>query len=315
MTMVEVIEAVARADGAAGWCTMIAVDDVVDGAVPAAGDGEGDLRRPDRRHRWRVRPERRRHRRRRRVPGDRPLAVGERHPALPVDPRRRELRRRHVPPLLLRRRRRRRSTTRGTRPGCAARARSTSPSTTCSCRWTARSSPGSPGRRRRAARRVPELRPPRRRRRGGQPRHRAPGARRARRPGGGQAPAVLVAHARRERLHPDRGRPRRGRLASGAGRSCSTSSGAAWDVACRRRSGRPRPRVGIRLACVHAAVGRRRGRPTPRTPSPAAPACTSRNLLQRCLRDAHVVTQHIMVAPKLNETLGKLLLGLDADAL
>lgn len=36
--------------------------------------------------------------------------------------------------------------------------------------------------------------------------------------------------------------------------------------------------------------------------------------LGRCVRDVHVVTQHIMVAPKLNETLGKYLLGLDFDA-
>jgi alkylation response protein AidB-like acyl-CoA dehydrogenase len=35
--------------------------------------------------------------------------------------------------------------------------------------------------------------------------------------------------------------------------------------------------------------------------------------LGRCSRDAHVVTQHIQTAPKLNETIGKVLLGLDAD--
>jgi len=37
------------------------------------------------------------------------------------------------------------------------------------------------------------------------------------------------------------------------------------------------------------------------------------NVLGRCVRDAHVTTQHIMVAPKLNETLGKFLLGADFD--
>lgn len=36
--------------------------------------------------------------------------------------------------------------------------------------------------------------------------------------------------------------------------------------------------------------------------------------LQRCLRDAHVVTQHIMVAPRLYETLGKLHFGVEIDA-
>lgn len=35
--------------------------------------------------------------------------------------------------------------------------------------------------------------------------------------------------------------------------------------------------------------------------------------LGRCLRDAHVVTQHIQTAPKLYETIGKLLLGRDVD--
>ena len=39
----------------------------------------------------------------------------------------------------------------------------------------------------------------------------------------------------------------------------------------------------------------------------------SSNVLQRCLRDVHVTTQHIMVAPKLDETLGKLMMGQDAD--
>jgi alkylation response protein AidB-like acyl-CoA dehydrogenase len=38
------------------------------------------------------------------------------------------------------------------------------------------------------------------------------------------------------------------------------------------------------------------------------------SVLGRCLRDAHVVSQHIMVAPKLNETLGKHLLGAEFDA-
>ena len=38
------------------------------------------------------------------------------------------------------------------------------------------------------------------------------------------------------------------------------------------------------------------------------------SVLGRCVRDAHVVTQHIMVAPKLNETLGKFLLGVEFNA-
>jgi alkylation response protein AidB-like acyl-CoA dehydrogenase len=71
-------------------------------------------------------------------------------------------------------------------------------------------------------------------------------------------------------------------------------------------------RTAIRLACVHAT----------RTAVAAVDAAYtlaggtsvySSHVLQRCLRDIHVATQHIMVAPKLDETLGKLLLGLDAD--
>ena len=70
--------------------------------------------------------------------------------------------------------------------------------------------------------------------------------------------------------------------------------GRAWDVARRRRAGRRRrPGVGIRLAGVNAAARGRRGRRHAPTPSPAARASTSSNVLQRCLRDAHVPTQHL----------------------
>jgi alkylation response protein AidB-like acyl-CoA dehydrogenase len=37
------------------------------------------------------------------------------------------------------------------------------------------------------------------------------------------------------------------------------------------------------------------------------------SVLGRCLRDAHVVTQHIQTAPKMNQKLGRLMLGLDDD--
>jgi len=35
--------------------------------------------------------------------------------------------------------------------------------------------------------------------------------------------------------------------------------------------------------------------------------------LQRCFRDVHVATQHMMVAPPTYELSGRFLLGLDAD--
>ncbi len=38
------------------------------------------------------------------------------------------------------------------------------------------------------------------------------------------------------------------------------------------------------------------------------------SVLGRCLRDAHVIPQHIMVSPRLHETLGKFFMGVDVDA-
>jgi alkylation response protein AidB-like acyl-CoA dehydrogenase len=35
--------------------------------------------------------------------------------------------------------------------------------------------------------------------------------------------------------------------------------------------------------------------------------------LQRCLRDAHVATQHLMVSPRLYETLGRMFFDIDID--
>jgi indole-3-acetate monooxygenase len=88
--------------------------------------------------------------------------------------------------------------------------------------------------------------------------------------------------------------------------------GRAWDVA--QAGGRVdlSARVGIRLACVHAAAAAVAATDAAYTLAGGTSVYES-NILQRCLRDVHVTTQHLMVAPKLNETLGKLLLGLDAD--
>jgi indole-3-acetate monooxygenase len=85
-----------------------------------------------------------------------------------------------------------------------------------------------------------------------------------------------------------------------------------WDVAC--ASGRVdlAARIGIRLACVHAASAAVAATDAAYTLA-GGTSVYDTNVLQRCLRDVHVTTQHLMVAPKLNETLGRLLLGLDAD--
>jgi alkylation response protein AidB-like acyl-CoA dehydrogenase len=86
----------------------------------------------------------------------------------------------------------------------------------------------------------------------------------------------------------------------------------AWDVA---RRGDPVPvaaRTGIRLAAAHAASTGAAVADVAFTLA-GGTAVYDSSVLGRCQRDAHVVTQHIMTAPKLNETLGKLLLGVDTD--
>ncbi len=70
-------------------------------------------------------------------------------------------------------------------------------------------------------------------------------------------------------------------------------------------------RAAIRLACTHAAgeaaavVSALHVR--------AGGASLYDGLLQRCFRDVHTATQHVMVAPSTLELTGRLLLGLDTD--
>lgn len=81
-------------------------------------------------------------------------------------------------------------------------------------------------------------------------------------------------------------------------------SGDRIDVAARAR---------MRLAGAHAAESAVRATETAYSLG-GGTAVYEASPLQRCLRDAHVVTQHIMVAPRLYETLGKVHFGLDIDA-
>ncbi len=71
-------------------------------------------------------------------------------------------------------------------------------------------------------------------------------------------------------------------------------------------------RLGIRSAAVHAATTAAAVADTAFTLA-GGTAVYDTSRLGRALRDAHVVTQHIQTAPKLNETIGKLLLGVDVD--
>ena len=71
-------------------------------------------------------------------------------------------------------------------------------------------------------------------------------------------------------------------------------------------------RARIRLACVNAAEQGARATDIAYTLGGGS-AVFKGNVLQRCLRDAHVATQHVQVAPKLHETLGRVVLGVETD--
>jgi alkylation response protein AidB-like acyl-CoA dehydrogenase len=87
---------------------------------------------------------------------------------------------------------------------------------------------------------------------------------------------------------------------------------AAWEIAVGGGEVSVEARTGIRLAATHAASEAAAVADVAFTLA-GGTAVYDTSLLGRCLRDAHVVTQHIQTAPKLNETIGKLLLGVDVD--
>jgi indole-3-acetate monooxygenase len=89
--------------------------------------------------------------------------------------------------------------------------------------------------------------------------------------------------------------------------------GSAWDTASSGGLVTVDARVAMRLAAAHAVASSVAVIDTAFTLA-GGTAVYDTSVLGRCLRDAHVVTQHIMVAPKLNETLGRHLLGADFDA-
>lgn len=71
-------------------------------------------------------------------------------------------------------------------------------------------------------------------------------------------------------------------------------------------------RTAIRLAATHASTAGASVADTAFTLAGGS-AVYDTSPLGRCLRDAHVVTQHIQTAPKLLEKIGQLLLGQDTD--
>ncbi len=85
-----------------------------------------------------------------------------------------------------------------------------------------------------------------------------------------------------------------------------------WEVVSEGDDVSLESRIGIRSAAVHAATSAAAVADTAFTVA-GGTAVYDTSRLGRALRDAHVVTQHIQTAPKLNETIGKLLLGIDVD--
>ena len=71
-------------------------------------------------------------------------------------------------------------------------------------------------------------------------------------------------------------------------------------------------RIAMRLAATHAATAAASAADTAFTLA-GGTSVYDTSVLGRCMRDAHVVTQHIQTAPKLNEKIGRLLFGLDDD--
>ena len=86
----------------------------------------------------------------------------------------------------------------------------------------------------------------------------------------------------------------------------------AWAVAV---AGDPVPverRARIRLACSHAAIESARAVDYAYNLGGGSSVFTD-NPLQRCFRDVHTATQHLMVSTRPMETAGKVLLGVPAD--
>jgi len=89
--------------------------------------------------------------------------------------------------------------------------------------------------------------------------------------------------------------------------------GTAWETALRGDKIDVDARARMRLAGVVAAEAATKAVDSVYTMG-GGTSVFETSPLQRCLRDVHVTTQHVMVAPRLYETLGKMLLGSSVDS-
>jgi alkylation response protein AidB-like acyl-CoA dehydrogenase len=85
-----------------------------------------------------------------------------------------------------------------------------------------------------------------------------------------------------------------------------------WDKAVRGDAFTMKERAQLRMCCAHASIEAARAVDIAFTLGGGTSIYES-SVLQRCLRDAHTATQHVMHAPPNYEIGGRLLLGLDAN--
>ncbi len=88
--------------------------------------------------------------------------------------------------------------------------------------------------------------------------------------------------------------------------------GTAWEHVCSDGAATIAQRTAMRLAAAHAASESAAVADVAFTLA-GGTAVYDTSVLGRCSRDAHVVTQHIQTAPKLHEKIGRLLMGHDDD--
>jgi alkylation response protein AidB-like acyl-CoA dehydrogenase len=88
--------------------------------------------------------------------------------------------------------------------------------------------------------------------------------------------------------------------------------GEAWETARSVGSIAVAPRASLRLAATHATTSAARAVDL-MYHAGGGTSVYATSPLQRCFRDAHVVTQHMMVATPTYEVVGRLLLGMTAD--
>ena len=86
-------------------------------------------------------------------------------------------------------------------------------------------------------------------------------------------------------------------------------TGQMWDQCVRGDEVSMYDRAMLRSACAHAAVESSRAIDTAYTLG-GGTSIYETSVLQRCMRDGHAATQHVMLAPQNYETAGRLMLGL-----